>query len=65
MKVLMCKWAPLNIIPSWFKNGEKAEVSWKNIEELYELGYSVMIVHPRNDSELALLNIDTKRFTQR
>jgi len=49
-------------LPTWFKHGEDAELTWNQIEELYATGNNVMLFHADTDN---ILCVDNKRFTQR
>lgn len=61
MKVSMCEWIPGQIknLPAWFKHGQEAEVTWAQIQELYDCGANVLLTHS------GLLAVDTMRFQQR
>lgn len=64
MKVRMVAWVGgIKNLPTWFKHGEDAEVSWAQVEELFATGNNVMISHA--DGEEVNLFVDNRRFTQR
>jgi hypothetical protein len=63
MKIAMCNWCGEKMdLPAWFKHGEEAEVSWDQIQDLYESGINVMMLFSKGSRILA---VDTKRFGQR
>lgn len=66
--VLMVEWVGgIKNLPTWFKHGERAHVTWDQVKELYDTGNNVMIRHyHNNDSGLdAALYVDDKGFNQR
>ena len=63
MKVHMVEWVGgIKNLPAWFKHGEEANVTWQDIEDLYNTGNSVMLSH---GNSCMILWVDNKRFTQR
>lgn len=74
MRAYLHNWAyeKFNNLPSWWKeNSEKdkepREVSWEQIQELYETGANVMLYPAKEDDDVksTIIFIDTKRFTTR
>jgi len=65
--VFMVKWVlDVKNLPTWFKHGERAHVTWDQVKELYDTGNNVMIRHTDSGSEFdAALYVDNKGFTQR
>lgn len=64
MKVLMCNWAgTAKNLPAWFKHDKEAEVSWEQIQELYETGNNVMMKHVPSLGHI--LFVDDRGFGQR
>jgi hypothetical protein len=62
MKVIMVDWINTPNLPEWFISGQDAEVSWDDIQKLFESGINIMLVHSEPSS---VLYVDYKRFTQR
>lgn len=64
MQVSMYDWAGNSKgLPSWFKHQTVAEVSWEQIQELFDTGKNVMLCHAQDG--IVILYIDSLRFTQR
>lgn len=67
MIAFMCVWAgTVKNLPSWFKHGEKAQVTWEQIQELFATGNNVMLKHHiEYGVESIVIGVDDKGFGQR
>lgn len=70
MKAILVIWAgrPSNL-PSWFENGKEKETSWDDIQELYNSGANVMLIHNFDKTKEShhdiMIGVDTQGFQQR
>ncbi len=63
MKCLMYKWVgKIKNLPAWFKHQEYAELSWDQINELYQTGNNIMLKHSEGEN---ILFVDDRGFSQR
>lgn len=74
MRAYLHNWAgeKFKNLPSWWESNNQKdnlprEVSWEQIQELYETGANVMLYHVTEDDGVksTVIFIDTKRFGQR
>lgn len=63
MKVRMFVWySRPKGLPDWFIHGADKEVSWKDIQEVFDAGINVRLTH---QDDIILFCVDDKGFTQR
>jgi len=63
MKVHMAFWVGgYKNLPSWFVDGQEADITPDQLMELYSTGINVMLYHVKDDT---ILFVDDKRFTMR
>jgi len=56
--------------PAWWRNKKEVEISPQQIIDLFNTGMNVALIHPNlveqsHSTEVPILAIDNKRFTQR
>jgi len=65
IKVNMYDWyRDLKNLPDWFKHGEVADITWNQLQELHDLGLSIML-RRSNDDGISLLAVSSDGFGQR
>lgn len=66
MKAILLQWKdkPANL-PSWFDHTKEMDISWDQIQELYECGVNLMIKHDRlGGDHTAVIYVDWKGFSR-
>lgn len=64
MKVSLYDWdGDCKGLPSWFQHLTIAEVSWEQIQELFDTGHNVKLIHGTDG--LVILYVSAKDFSQR
>jgi len=62
IKVIMYDWyGGIDNLPDWFKPREEAEITWKQLQELYESGISFLLKKP-NENGVSILVVSLNSF---